>query len=317
MFLPGYVILYKEGKLQERIEQAFEMLRSCCLCPRGCGVNRKIDEMGLCRSGKELQVYSTLIHRGEEPPISGNYGSGVIFFSNCNLKCIYCQNFLFSQLGKGNKCSSETLAGFMLDLKHRGAHNINLVSPTHFLPQILESLKLAVEKGLDIPLVYNTSGYESMAALKLLEGVVDIYLADLRYSDDEVAWEYSGVHDYWPVSKTALKEMYRQAGNLKIKAGIAYQGLIVRHLILPEGLSGTRKAMEFLSREISPSIHISLMRQYYPAFKAKNFPPLDRPITNFEYEQARRVLEETGLINGWFQKEFNPEDTEQFAGEFL
>jgi len=317
MLYPTYINLYNSGELQRRVEQAFEILKDCNLCPRKCGVNRKLNRLGYCRAGQNLIVYSTYVHLGEEPPISGHSGSGTIFFSNCNLSCVYCQNFYFSQLGKGKSVSSEKLAELMLTLQNKGCHSINLVSPTHFIPQILQSLELAIAKGLDIPLVYNTNGYESISTLKILEGIIDIYLPDLRYSSEAVAQKYSDVNNYWKVSQLAIKEMYRQVGNLKLQDGIARQGLIVRHLILPEGLAGTQKIMNFLFNEISPFVHVSLMHQYYPTFKANEFPPLDRPINAREYEEAKLNLIKAGIKNGWLQEEFSPEDTKRFAGEYL
>lgn len=315
MSYPAYLALYESGELKERIKKSFKILGRCSLCPRRCGVNRYLSKSGFCRSGRELLVYSSQVHLGEEPPISGTFGSGTIFFTNCNLRCVYCQNFPFSQLGQGELVTLEKLAEIMINLKKKGCHNINLVSSTHFLPQILESLNLAIAQGLDLPLVYNTNGYESLETLRLLEGIVDIYLPDLRYSQDEVAKKYSNVSDYWLVSQLAIKEMYRQVGNLQLQDGIARRGLIVRHLVLPENLAGTSMVMDFLAQEISRELQVSLMRQYYPAFQAKFYPPLARPITDEEYEEAKQDLIEAGIENGWFQEKPMPEETKKFAGE--
>jgi len=234
----------------------------------------------------------------------GNFGSGTIFFTHCNLKCVYCQNYPISQLGNGNEVTLPELAKIMLALQKRKCHNINLVTPTHFIPQILKSLKLAIKLGLCIPMVYNTSGYESVETLKLLDNIVDIYLPDARYADNEIAEKYSSAPDYFEIMKEALKEMHRQVGDLALdQIGVARSGLIVRHLILPEGLSGTRKIMRFIAREVSPHTYISLMAQYFPAYQADQFPLLSRRINRKEYREALQVFKEEGLENGWFQKD--------------
>ena len=300
---PRYLNI-KEEEFDRRIEKAYKLLSSCEVCPHKCRVNRLRGEQGICRSGEEVIVSSYNAHFGEEPPLVGNFGSGTIFFTNCNLKCVYCQNYPISQLGNGNKVSLSELAKIMLALQKRKCHNINLVTPTHFVPQILKSLKLAIKMGLHIPIVYNTSGYDSVDTLKLLDGIVDIYLPDARYADDEIARKYSSAPDYFEIMKKALKEMHRQVGDLVTdKIGIAYSGLIVRHLVLPEGLSGTKKIMRFIAREISPYTYISLMAQYFPAYQAGQFPPLSRRINRKEYREALRAFEEEGLGNGWFQKD--------------
>jgi len=300
---PRYLNI-KEEELDKRIENAYKLLSSCEVCPRKCGVNRLEGKKGFCRSSEEVIVSSYNTHFGEEPPLVGNFGSGTIFFTNCNLKCVYCQNYPISQLGNGNKVSLSELAKIMFALQKRKCHNINLVTPTHFVPQILKSLKLAIKMGLYLPIVYNTSGYESVKTLKLLDGIVDIYLPDARYADNEIAGKYSSAPDYFEIMKKALKEMYRQVGDLAVdRMGIARSGLIVRHLVLPEGLSGTKKIMHFIAREISPHTYISLMAQYFPAYQAGQFPPLSRRINRGEYREALRAFEEEGLGNGWFQKD--------------
>ena len=300
---PRYLNI-KEEELDRRIEKAYKLLSPCEVCPRKCGVNRLEGERGFCRSGEEVIVSSYNAHFGEEPPLVGNFGSGTIFFTNCNLKCVYCQNYPISQLGNGNKVSLSELAKIMLALQKRKCHNINLVTPTHFVPQILKSLKSAIKMGLLIPIVYNTSGYESVKTLKLLDGIVDIYLPDARYADNKIAQKYSSAPGYFEIMKKALKEMYRQVGDLVTdKIGIARSGLIVRHLVLPEGLSGTKKIMHFIAREISPHTYISLMAQYFPAYQASQFPPLSRRIDKEEYREALQAFKEEGLENGWFQKD--------------
>jgi len=300
---PRYLNI-KEEELDERIKKAYKLLSSCEVCPRKCGVNRLEGEEGFCRSGEEVIVSSYNSHFGEEPPLVGNFGSGTIFFTNCNLKCVYCQNYPISQLGNGNKVSLSELAKIMLALQKRRCHNVNLVTPTHFVPQILKSLKLAIKMGLHIPIVYNTSGYDSVNTLKLLDGVVDIYLPDARYADNEIARKYSSAPDYFEIMKKALKEMHRQVGDLVTdKIGIARSGLIIRHLVLPEGLSSTKKIMHFIAREISPRTYVSLMAQYFPAYQAGQFLPLSRRINREEYKEALQAFKEEGLENGWFQKD--------------
>ncbi|MCJ7657307.1 MAG: radical SAM protein [Candidatus Atribacteria bacterium] len=300
---PRYLNI-KEEEFDRRIEKAYALLSSCEVCPHKCRVNRLKGERGFCRSGEEVMISSYNNHFGEEPPLVGNFGSGTIFFTNCNLKCVYCQNYPISQLGNGNKVTLQELAKIMLALQKRKCHNINLVTPTHFVPQILKSLKLAIKMGLFIPIVYNTSGYDSVNALRLLDGVVDIYLPDARYADNEIAIKYSSAPDYFEIMKKALKEMHRQVGDLALdKTGVARSGLIVRHLVLPEGLSGTKKIMHFIAREISPHTYISLMAQYFPAYQAGQFPPLSRRIDKEEYRKALQAFKEEGLENGWFQKD--------------
>ncbi len=300
---PGYLNI-KEEEFDRRVKKAFKLLSSCEVCPHKCRVNRLKGERGFCRSGEEVIISSYNTHFGEEPPLVGNFGSGTIFFTNCNLKCVYCQNYPISQLGNGNKATLQELAKIMLALQKRKCHNINLVTPTHFVPQILKSLKSAIKMGLHIPIVYNSSGYDSVNTLKLLDGIVDIYLPDARYADNEIARKYSSAPNYFEIMKKALNEMHRQAGDLMIdKSGLARSGLIVRHLVLPEGLSGTKKIMGFIAREISTHTYISLMAQYFPAYQADQFPPLSRRIDKEEYREAVQTFKKEGLENGWFQKD--------------
>ena len=300
---PRYLNINEE-EFDRRIEKAYKLLSSCEVCPHKCRVNRLKGERGFCRSSEEVMISSYNTHFGEEPPLVGNLGSGTIFFTNCNLKCVYCQNYPISQLGNGNKVTLQELAKIMLTLQKRKCHNINLVTPTHFVPQILKSLKLAIKMGLCIPIVYNTGGYDSVNTLKLLDSVVDIYLPDARYADNEKAIKYSSASDYFEIMKKALKEMHRQVGDLALdETGVARSGLIIRHLVLPEGLSGTKKIMRFIAREISPHTYISLMAQYFPAYQASQFPPLSRRIDKEEYREALQAFKEEGLENGWFQKD--------------
>ncbi|MRR09176.1 radical SAM protein [bacterium] len=302
-FEPAYVRLHRSGELTKRSQEASRLLASCRLCPRRCGADRSAGAAGYCRGGASAAVASHNAHHGEEPPISGSRGSGTVFFSGCNLRCAYCQNWPISQQGQGREVSGDELAAMMLGLQRRGCHNINLVTPSHVVPQVLGAVDRAAAGGLGIPLVYNTSGYDSIDALRLLDGVVDIYLPDIRYRDRAAAARYSDAPDYPEVNAAALQEMWRQAGPLEVDDdGIARRGMIVRHLVLPGGLSQTRAALEFLAREISPDVHLSLMAQYFPAHRAIGIPELARHLTADEYRQALDWLDEFGLEHGWHQE---------------
>ena len=309
---PLYLESYANGKLNDIIDKLFKMLESCCICPRSCKVNRLHDKKGFCRTGLKPKVCSFMPHHGEEPPISGTAGSGTIFFSGCNMSCVYCQNYEFSQLDEGREVEFRELADFMLQLQDMGCHNINLVTPTHVLPQILKALEIAITKGLKIPLVYNTSGYELAEVIKLLSGIVDIYLPDMRYARSDMAVKYSRAPDYPKLNQAALKEMHRQVGVAQIdNAGIIKRGIIIRHLVLPGNISGTDKIMEFIAKELSKDTYISLMSQYFPCYKADQFPEISRRITYQEYVQARQAMEKYGLYNGWTQE---GEGLERFVG---
>ena len=297
--------MVSQSELEHRIEEAYQLLEHCRVCPRECGVNRlKDDKLGFCRSGLNPMISSVSAHHGEEPPLSGAKGSGTIFFTNCNMKCVYCQNYPISQMGNGAERTVGELACQMTWLQEQGCHNLNLVTPTHFMPQILKALGIAQERGFSLPIVYNTSGYESVEALRLLDGIVDIYLPDMRYGDDKAAMRYSIAPHYVEINRAAVKEMFRQVGNLVLddEHGIAKQGLIIRHLVLPGGISGTEEVMKFLAEEISKDVAISLMSQYFPAFKATEFKELNRRITAEEYEEAYQIMQKYGLENGWVQK---------------
>lgn len=294
-------MLLKNGELQRRVEILNYMYRKCVLCPHRCSVDRTSGELGICGQGCEPVVASSNVHNGEEPPISGRLGSGTIFFSGCAGRCVFCQNFPISQLNTGNTVSTEVLAGMMLDLQDKGCHNINFVTPTHFVPSLVAALKIAAEAGLNIPIVYNTSGYERVELLRLLDGIIDVYLPDIKYSDDAVAEELSGLREYVSHNRSAIIEMYHQVGRLKMRRGIAVSGLIIRHLILPCGLSGTNDSMEFISQELSPDIHVSLMDQYFPAYLSNDDPRLNRRINSQEYDGALDSFDRNGLHNGWIQ----------------
>ena len=294
--MAAYQRLYQTGELRERIKTAREALRSCHLCPRGCGVNRLEGEKGKCRTAAEAVVSSYGPHFGEEAPLVGRYGSGTIFFTNCNLRCVFCQNYHISQLGEGAPASKGEIARMMLSLQQTGCHNINLVTPTHVVPQILEALEVACGVGLSIPIVYNSGGYESVDTLRLLDGIVDIYMPDMKYSDERVARRYSGVRDYPSVNREAVLEMHRQVGDLEIdERGVAKRGLLVRHLVLPNGLSGTAEVVHFIAGDISRNTYLNVMAQYYPANRANKIPPLSRPITRQEFTQAVELALGEGL----------------------
>jgi len=280
-----------------------ESLERCLMCPRKCAVNRIKGETGYCRAGAKAMVYSCTPHHGEEPPLSGNRGSGTIFFSHCNMKCAYCQNYYFSQLDAGKEVAVEDLANMMLSLQDRGCHNINLVSPTHFVCQILQALEKAFEKGLNIPIVYNTGGYELVETITALDGIIDIYLPDMRYADKAAAKQYSDAPDYVERNRQAVMEMKRQAGDLEIGGdGIAVKGLMIRLLVLPKGISGTKETLQFIKENIGIHTFLSIMSQYYPTFKAYDFGKIARPISAEEYKNVVDCAKLLGLNNGWVQE---------------
>ena len=287
--------------MMDKIKKARRLMEKCGICPRKCGVNRIKGQTGFCKAGLLPMVSSFHAHFGEEPPISGCKGSGTIFFTHCSLRCAFCQNHPISQSGRGKEVSAEGLAGMMLRLQGEGCHNINFVTPTHYMPQILEAVFMAKEKGLKVPLVYNCGGYESMEALEILDGIIDIYMPDMKYSDNTAAKKYSNAPDYFEINKMAIREMYRQAGNLKSERGIAKKGLLIRHLVLPGNLAGSEKIFEFIANELSPDTYVNIMAQYYPCHLARNFPEIDRRITTREYTDAIRSAQRLGLKNGFRQ----------------
>ncbi len=305
-FIPSYIELLHNGELYKRAEKAYANLVSCNSCPRDCEVNRINGEYGICTSGHLPIVSSYTPHFGEEPVLSGTKGAGNIFFGNCNLKCIYCQNFEISQNPKTEKHKEVThdlLAEIMIELQNKACHNIGLVSPTHFSATILKSIYLAAQKGLNLPIIYNTNGYDSVEMLKLYDGVIDIYLPDFKYGNSEYAKKYSLVDNYFEKTKAAIKEMYRQVGDELVYDGdIVARGLIIRHLILPNDLSDTEKVFKFIAEELSPKVHISLMSQYYPTNKAYKDILIDRALRNSEYDKALQLLDKFGLHNGWIQE---------------
>lgn len=298
IFEPAYLSLLPSGDLERRAAEAQEHLASCDLCAWECKVDRTAPggKRGVCRTGERARVSSYGPHHGEEDPLRGWRGSGTIFFARCNLHCQYCQNFDISQFDAGDEVEPEDLAGIMLELQAMGCHNINFVSPSHVVAQILTALVIAARRGLRLPLVYNTGGYDSPTALRLLDGVVDIYMPDMKYADARAALHLSKAKDYPAVNRRAVKEMHRQVGDLQLdERGIARRGLLVRHLVLPNGLAGTEEIVRFLAEEISPNTYLNLMAQYRPAFHAHTFPQLARPVTREEYQAAVRLAQEAGL----------------------
>jgi putative pyruvate formate lyase activating enzyme len=303
---PRYLALYRSGELERRAQALEARLASCDICPRDCGVNRLQGELGYCHSGSLPIVSSVCAHHGEEPALSGARGSGTVFFGNCNMRCVYCQNYQISQdwrRQKRNETDSHALAEKMLYLQDKlGCHNINFVSPSHFVPQLLRAVVEAVPMGLHVPLVYNTGGYDSLATLEKLDGVIDIYLPDLRYASDRWAGKFSGARDYVERAREAIKEMYRQVGDLVMdESGVAQKGLIVRHLILPNELAGSEESLAWLARELSPTVTVSIMSQYKPVHRALQVPLLSRTITIAEHKAVLRLLTKLGLENGWVQ----------------
>jgi putative pyruvate formate lyase activating enzyme len=279
------------------------MMSPCTLCPHKCRANRLGGETGLCKTGPAAIIASYNVHMGEEPPISGTRGSGAIFFANCNLSCVFCQNYPISQLGHGQPVTSNQLAEIMFELQNKGVHNINFVTPTHVVPMIVEAVSIARKNGLVLPLVYNCGGYEPVETLKLLDGIIDIYLPDAKYADAAMAQKYSAAPDYPEVNKAALKEMYRQLGALKCdENGIAVRGLIIRHLVLPNNISGSKNVLEFIAGELSPETFVSIMGQYHSAHKAVNLPELSRKITKAEYGEVIAVAENLKMNNCWIQE---------------
>jgi len=295
-FEPAYLRLLAQGQAKQRIELAYAHLQSCDVCPLRCGVSRLEGEVGVCKTGAKAQVSSYGAHLGEEQPLRGWAGSGTIFFARCILRCVCCQNFEISQVGRGREVEAEELAEIMLRLQAAGCHNINLVSPTHVVPQIIAAVMSAAQAGLRLPLVYNSGGYDSLEMLTLLDGIVDIYMPDMKYGDDEAARRYSKVPRYVEINRAAVREMQRQVGDLQVdEQGIAKRGLLVRHLVLPNQLASSEKVLQFLANEISKNVYLNLMDQYYPAYQAASYPELNRPITWQEYQEVVETAQRLGL----------------------
>lgn len=299
-FKASYVSLSEE-ELDKRIEALYGILESCELCSRKCNVNRLEGEKGDCRAGKDLKVASYNPHFGEEDPLVGSKGSGTIFLSNCNLRCVYCQNYEISHMGIGRELTPQTAAKIMMELQNMGCHNINLVTPTQYTPHLVEAIKIAAGKGLELPIVWNCGGYENVETIKLLDGVVDIYMPDFKYSSSEPASKYSDAPDYFERCKEAVEEMFRQVGDLKTEGGIAYRGLLVRHLVLPNGLAGSEEVLKFLA-DLSKDTYVNVMAQYRPAGEAYKFEELNRRPASEEFFQVIELAEELGLTRGLEQR---------------
>lgn len=290
----------KVDELKRRAEEAYRMLEACQLCPRNCGVNRLKERLGYCGIGREAMVSSFGPHFGEESVLVGRFGSGTIFFTSCNLSCVFCQNYDISQQRLGRKVSEKELSDMIISLQEQKCHNINFVSPTHVVPQILKAIELAKEEGLRLPLVYNSGGYDSIEALRLLDKIIDIYMPDAKYGNKEIARQFSGVSNYPLVLKQVLKEMHRQVGELVVNnQGIAVGGLLIRHLVLPNALAGSREIMHFIARELSQNSYVNIMDQYRPTYKAGLYPQLNRQITPGEYREAIKYARSEGLHRGF------------------
>lgn len=298
MLKPSYLSLLEKGELEKRVSSLKEMLEDCVLCPHQCKVNRLKGERGYCKTLDNVIISGAEAHFGEERELVGRYGSGTIFFSHCNLKCVFCQNYEISHCGEGKEVSTYELAELMLYLQKNRCHNINLVSPGHIVPQIAEAIYIAAKKGLSIPIVYNTNGYDLTDTLEFLEGIIDIYMPDIKFSDDVIAEKYLKVKKYYTIAKNAVKEMHRQVGDLKVdEFHIAYKGLLIRHLVMPENISGTESIMEFISKEISPNTYVNIMSQYYPAYKAYEYEKISKRISKKEFEDALDAAKAAGLTN--------------------
>jgi putative pyruvate formate lyase activating enzyme len=296
-FEPGYVRLHRKGRLRPRVERAVAGLAECRVCPRDCGIDRLADERAVCKTGRWARVASAFPHMGEENCLRGWRGSGTVFFCGCNLRCVFCQNFDTSQGTAGYETDPLELVGLMLELQERGCHNINWVTPEHVVPQALEGLLIAAEAGLRLPIVYNTSAYDSLESLRLLDGIVDIYMPDFKMWDEELALRYLKARDYPPVARAALREMHRQVGALEIdERGLARRGVLVRHLIMPGLVEDSAAIMDFLA-ELSPDTYVNVMTQYYPAGKvtAERYGELNRPVRHDEYQQVMDAARDAGL----------------------
>ena len=299
-FVPSYIALTQQGDLKRRVQDLWDILKDCRLCPRECRANRLEGEVGYCKADSGLIVSSAFPHFGEESPLVGYHGSGTIFLTHCNLRCIFCQNFDISHLGRGERITSSDMARMMIRLQELGCHNINFVTPTHYVPQIVASLPEAVEHGLRIPLVYNCSGYESLEVIQLLEGIVDIYMPDAKFMDEKYSKEYCNAPDYPGVLQEVLKEMHRQVGDLKTDShGIAEKGLLIRHLVMPGGVASSEAVLRFIAEDISVHTYVNIMDQYRPEYHACEHVPINRRITHKEYREATQLAKRFQLHRGF------------------
>jgi putative pyruvate formate lyase activating enzyme len=299
-FVPSYIGLYEKGELNQRIRLLMEFLKECRLCPRECRVNRLKGEVGYCKAPSGIMVSSAFPHFGEEPPLVGYHGSGTIFLTHCNLRCVFCQNYDISHLGKGERITSSEMAKAMFKLQEVGCHNINFVTPTHYAPQIVASLPEAIEMGLSLPLVYNCSGYESIEVIRLLEGVIDIYMPDAKYMDEKFSKQFSDAPDYPEIIRKVLREMHRQVGDLKTNAqGIAEKGLLIRHLVMPGGIASSQAVLKFIAEEISSHSYVNIMDQYRPEYQAYEYSEISRRITRKEYLEVIQMAKRFHLYRGF------------------
>lgn len=296
---PSYLALFESGELEDRIIRLTSILAACTLCPRQCKVNRLKGELGYCQAGANLVISSYFPHFGEERPLVGRSGSGTIFLTHCNLKCNFCQNYDISHRGSGEKVSLVKLAQMMISLQMQGCHNINFVTPTHCAPQIVAALPHAIKMGLELPIVYNCGGYESLEVIELLEGIVDIYMPDAKFSNAEPAQTYANAPDYFDVLKPVLKEMHRQVGALKIENGIANRGVLIRHLVMPNDVAGSEAILKFIAEQLTTESYVNIMNQYHPCFNAMDELLIDRRITSKEYYQAIELAKKFGLHRGF------------------
>jgi putative pyruvate formate lyase activating enzyme len=299
-FIPSYINLFEKGELEQRIRLLKELLLECHLCPRQCRVNRLNGEVGYCEAGSGLMISSAFPHFGEERPLVGYHGSGTIFLTHCNLRCVFCQNYDISHLGRGEPITPSEMARAMLRLQEMGCHNINFVTPTHYAPQIVESLLEAIRMGLQLPIVYNCSGYESIEVIQLLEGVIDIYMPDAKYMDEGYSKRFSNAPDYPEVLRKVLKEMHHQVGDLNINStGIAERGLLIRHLVMPQGVASSEVILKFIAEEISVHSYVNIMDQYRPEYRSNDYPEISRRITHKEYMEAVQVAKRFHLYRGF------------------
>jgi len=299
-FIPSYIALFEKGELNQRIQLLKEFLKECRLCPRECRVNRLNGEVGYCKAPSEIMVSSAFPHFGEEPPLVGYHGSGTIFLTHCNLRCVFCQNYDISHLGKGEQITSSEIAKTMVKLQEMGCHNINFVTPTHYAPQIVASLPEAIEMGLSLPIVYNCSGYESIEVIRLLDGVIDIYMPDAKYMEEKFSKQFSNALDYPEVIKKVLKEMYRQVGDLKTNSKrIAERGLLIRHLVMPGGVASSEAVLKFIAEEISPHSYVNIMDQYRPEYRAYEYSEINCRISHKEYLEAIQMAKRFHLYRGF------------------
>jgi putative pyruvate formate lyase activating enzyme len=299
-FIPSYIRLHEKGELRQRVQILNEFLRECLLCPRQCRVNRLEGETGYCKAGAGLEISSAFPHFGEEPPLVGRHGSGTIFLTHCNLRCVFCQNYDISHLGRGELLTLSDMAKVMLRLQEMGCHNINFVTPTHYVPQIIASFPEAIEMGLRLPIVYNCSGYESIEVIRLLKDIVDVYMPDVKFMKGEYSEKFCNAPDYPWVTKNVLEEMHCQVGDLTLNSdGIAERGLLIRHLVMPKEVSSSEEVFQFIAEKISVHSYINVMEQYRPEFRAEGYPEINRRITPKEYLEAIQMAKRFGLYRGF------------------